>query len=70
MVLPEEMLVPYRGAGRDDTYPERLAQRIRTLVRHRERLKRGAVGPTIVAERFDYSVLSRKVRCIVETVLA
>ena len=69
LVLPDEMLVPYHGEGRDDTYPERLAQRIRTLVRHRERLKRGAVGPGIVAEHFDYNVLSPKVRGIVEMLL-
>lgn len=68
-VLPEEMLVPYYGAKRDDTYPERLAQRIRLLVRHRERLKRGRFGPPLVAGRFDYQVLSRKVRRIVERVL-
>jgi len=69
LVLPEEMLVPYCGSERDDTYPGRLAQRICLLVQHRERLKRGAIGPGIVAERFDYNALSRKVRRIVERVL-
>ncbi|MFH1007008.1 MAG: glycosyltransferase [Candidatus Latescibacterota bacterium] len=68
-VLPEEMLVPYEGAGRDDGYPARLAQRIRDLVQHRERLELGNIGPGIVAERFCYQGLSRKIRCIVEGLL-
>ncbi len=61
LVLPPSMLVPYDGPGRDNSYPGRLAERIRQLVPARRRL--AAARPTnraIARARFDYRVLSTK----------
>jgi glycosyltransferase involved in cell wall biosynthesis len=67
-VLPAEMLVPYDGT-RDDRYPERLAERIRSLVARPEGLNRAAQSRAIAQDHFDYDVLAARVGRTIQEVL-
>ncbi len=58
-VLPDEMLVEYRGV-RDEGYPERLADRVRLLLQNPARLCRETECRDIAASHFDYVRLYRK----------
>lgn len=60
-ILPPEMLLPYTGV-RDDSYPERLAAKIRDVYQRRERVSGMARSRTIAREMFDYRVLAHAVR--------
>lgn len=68
-VLADEMLVPYRGV-RDPGYPQRLAQRLRGLLDHPERLALGAQGVEIARERFDYRVVAAALRQVLDGLAA
>jgi glycosyltransferase involved in cell wall biosynthesis len=68
-VLPPEMLVPYHGT-KDEQYPQRLAERITTLVAHPERLNRQAESRTVAQNNFDYSVLAAKVGQTIQEILS
>jgi glycosyltransferase involved in cell wall biosynthesis len=59
LVLPPEMRIEYRGTV-DQEYPARLADRLRGLIRHRERLAAGAKNIETARTIFDYDVLSRR----------
>jgi len=56
-VLPDPMLVPFDGAD-DPSFPERLAERISTLLERPERLKKGVQNRERAKRTFDYEVLS------------
>jgi Glycosyl transferases group 1 len=64
-VLPEEMLVPYDGTI-DRAYPVRLANRVRQLMAHPERLARGASGVDLARRHFDYDRLARRLDALFE----
>jgi glycosyltransferase involved in cell wall biosynthesis len=68
-VLPPEMLVPYAGT-KDEQYPERLAERIRTLAGQPERLNRHGQSRTIAQSHFDYDVLAARVGRTIQEILA
>jgi hypothetical protein len=68
-VLPQEMLVPYAGT-KDEQYPERLAERIRTLAGQPERLNRHGQSRTIAQSHFDYDVLAARVGRTIQEILA
>jgi glycosyltransferase involved in cell wall biosynthesis len=68
-VLPDEMLVPYHGVV-DREYPSRLAERIRELAAHRERLAAGLDGVALARQHFDYDRLAPRVERVLEDLLA
>jgi glycosyltransferase involved in cell wall biosynthesis len=64
-LLPDEMLVDYEGTW-DEKYPEKIAERLRTLVADPSRLAAG-IGLRNTASEFDYSrVAARAARLIAE----
>jgi hypothetical protein len=67
-VLPKEMLVSYDGA-RDDGYPARLAERVRALVTHPDRLDAGLANVDVARREFDYDVLARRVDRVMQDVI-
>src|SRR6266446_3622435 len=67
LVLDDEMLVPYDGV-KDESYPLKLAQRINQLLK-----RKSSFGPlethiALAREQFDYSVLSKRVAAVIESV--
>ena len=60
-VLPPEMLVPYHGT-KDSQYPSRLADRVRWLLEHPERLRQPQVSIAIAQTHFDYDTLADRLR--------
>jgi glycosyltransferase involved in cell wall biosynthesis len=64
-VLDDDMLVEYNGTL-DPHYPERLAERIRTLLAEPERLEAGAKGIQRARTLFDYNVLVGKLRAVLK----
>ena len=66
-VLPPEMLLDYRSAGRDDDYPARLAERLRALIDRRDELARPARSVAIAREHFDYDRLAARMREVLRT---
>lgn len=68
-VLPDEMLVPYQGTV-DREYPKRLAERVRDVAAHRERLAAGFDGIALARQHFDYDRLAPRVDGVLVQVLA
>ncbi|MCS6804269.1 MAG: glycosyltransferase [Acidobacteriota bacterium] len=64
LVLDEDMLVDYEGV-KDREYPQRLAQRIRAIVRDRAQLERGERNRRVAAEYFDYDVLAERLKNVI-----
>ena len=56
-------LLPYRGV-KDDSYPERLAEHLRTLYSNRDLLKKGEAGISIVRDSLQNKMLSQKLESI------
>ena len=69
LVLPEEMRVPYAGVV-DASYPSRLAERVEGLLAQPERLRAGEALISVAREKFDYTVLARRVRNVLERVVS
>jgi glycosyltransferase involved in cell wall biosynthesis len=69
LVLPDEMLVDYNGTV-DRGYPARLAERVRGLLAHPERLRARDQGPAIAREHFDYEILARRIAGTLTSLLA
>jgi len=68
-VLDDEMLVEYEGV-KDLRYPQKLAERIMTLLDHPEMLKRSMSNVAVAKERFDYSVLAERMANLIRATLA
>ncbi|MGZ3458664.1 MAG: glycosyltransferase [Archangium sp.] len=68
LVLPEEMRVPYEGVV-DAAYPARLAERVEGLRARPERLRAGEALVNVAREKFDYVVLTERVREVLERVM-
>lgn len=66
-VLPKKMLLDYYGI-RDDTYPERLAQRIRNLILEKKYMEEKIKLDEIARRMFDYQLLSLKIKNIIKTI--
>jgi glycosyltransferase involved in cell wall biosynthesis len=60
-VLPPRMLVPYNGTI-DLEYPSRLADRVRSLLKHPGSLQQQAECVAIAQTHFDYDILAASVR--------
>ena len=63
-VLPEAMLIDYHGT-RDESYPQRLAERIRSLLRDRS-CRLGSSAVQIARQHFDYDVLAPRIGDVLE----
>ena len=64
-VLPEEMLVEYRGVV-DADYPDRLAERIETLLAKPERLQAARALIQVAWKQFSYPILAKRLRPLLE----
>ncbi|MBI2322212.1 MAG: glycosyltransferase [Chloroflexi bacterium] len=60
-VLPEEMLLDYRGRY-DPHYPQRLAERVRWILAHRDALALGSRGVAIAKEHFEFRKVAQAAR--------
>jgi glycosyltransferase involved in cell wall biosynthesis len=69
LVLPACMRVPYVGV-RDEAYPERLAVRLRELMKSPDRESLGASLVERCKEAFDYDVLTQRLRSVLHSSLA
>jgi glycosyltransferase involved in cell wall biosynthesis len=67
-VLPPEMLVPYRGT-RDSDYPDRLARRIRSLLKRPELIWKPATSVAIAQTHFEYCTLTDRLRGTIHDLL-
>lgn len=65
-VLPDDMLVPYAGRW-DETYPAKLAARLRELATHPERLSGGA-ALRLKAEKYAYPTISGTAAALIDSV--
>jgi glycosyltransferase involved in cell wall biosynthesis len=68
LVLDDEMLVEYEGV-KDLQYPQKLAEKITTLLNHPEMLKRSLRNVAVAKERFDYSILADRIANLIKTTL-
>jgi glycosyltransferase involved in cell wall biosynthesis len=68
LVLDDDMLVDYDGV-KDVQYPQRLAERIRDILRDRAQLERGERNRRVAAEQFDYDVLAERLRNVISDVI-
>src|SRR5207237_3490480 len=59
VVLEREMLVDYRGV-KDAAYPQRLTERIESLLHHPEMLKHVARNQLLAKKYFDYEILAER----------
>jgi glycosyltransferase involved in cell wall biosynthesis len=60
-------LLPYHGV-RDDAHPQRLADHLRYLLAHPERLESALQGREIARTHFDYPLLAQKVQALCQEV--
>jgi glycosyltransferase involved in cell wall biosynthesis len=58
-VLPAEMLVDYEGV-KDERYPERLAERVQSLLAQPEMLQRASTNLELARNHFDYFMLAER----------
>ena len=69
-VLAPEMLVAYEGV-KDEQYPQKLVERIQTILAHPERLEQAAANIGLARKHFDYSLLAERVGSVIEkTIMA
>ena len=67
LVLEDEMRVPYTGVM-DASYPSKLAERIDPLLERRHSFGPLQKNITLAREQFDYSVLSKRLGDVIESV--
>lgn len=68
IVLPREMLVDYEGV-KDEGYPQRLRERIETILDHPEILERAADNVPLAKEHFDYAILAERMKQVIGTTM-
>src|SRR5207253_6361940 len=66
LVLDNEMLVPYNGV-KDESYPLKLAERINQLVERKGSFRPSEKNIALAREQFDYSVLSKRIAAVIES---
>jgi glycosyltransferase involved in cell wall biosynthesis len=69
-VLPPDRLLPYAGSGRDPDYPARLAEKIRDLMYHPNRLRPDGQGIELARRHFDYNRLAHLLAGVIDRTLA
>ncbi|MBC8030781.1 MAG: glycosyltransferase [Pyrinomonadaceae bacterium] len=67
-VLEPEMLVPYDDV-KDEQYPQKLAERIRTILSHPEILDQAEANIALAKKHFDYSVLAERANRVIEAAI-
>lgn len=67
-VLPDCMLVPYSGSW-DLTYPGKLAERIREIVKDPAILQHDTMRLRAIAERFSYTLIAAQARRLIDDLL-
>lgn len=67
LVLADEHLIDYAGQF-DPSYPTRLAERLRDLASHRERVQMQGRGVALARRHFDYDVLAKRVNDVLRAV--
>jgi glycosyltransferase involved in cell wall biosynthesis len=67
-VLKQEMLVKYEGV-KDEQYPQKLAERIQTILADPNRLNRASSNVALAKEFFEYSRLAERLGDVIETVV-
>jgi glycosyltransferase involved in cell wall biosynthesis len=67
-ILNQEMLVKYEGV-KDGQYPQKLAERIQSILADPTRLNHAASNVALAKEFFEYSRLAERLGDIIETVL-
>lgn len=68
LVLDDEMLVDYEGV-KDETYPQKLADRIKSILKEPARLQSGAANVALAQKHFDYAVLAGRLEEFIEATL-
>ena len=68
VVLEQEMLVDYKGTI-DQDYPGKLKERIESLLHHPDMLKLSANNVTLAKKYFDYAILAKRMKEIIEATL-
>lgn len=68
LVLPRGMLIEYDGDW-DDSYPQRLADRIRELIDQPERLECAAASVELARQHFEYDLLAERLGGVLADVL-
>jgi glycosyltransferase involved in cell wall biosynthesis len=69
LVLDREMLLPYEGVT-DRRYPQRLAERVETILADPQRLERAvAANVALAKEYFEYSKLALALGAVIESVM-
>jgi len=64
-LLPEDMLIDYEGI-KDETYPERLAEKIKRFVMNKDQIIKSINLREIAAKEFNYNLLAGRVKNIIE----
>jgi glycosyltransferase involved in cell wall biosynthesis len=65
-VLNEEMLVDYDGVN-DESYPQKLVERIHSLLAAPDRIQEGRKNISLAKTHFEYSVLARRLDSVIQT---
>jgi glycosyltransferase involved in cell wall biosynthesis len=68
LVLDEEMLINYEGV-KDETYPQKLADRIKLILEQPERIKSGAANVSLAQKHFDYALLAGRLEEFIEATM-
>ena len=68
LVLDEEMLIAYEGV-KDELYPQKLADRIKLILKEPARLQSGAANVALAQKHFDYSLLAGRLEAFIEATL-
>lgn len=64
IVLEQEMLVEYEGV-KDQGYPQKLKERIETIMEHPEMLECSRRNIAVAKENFDYAVLAERMKEVI-----
>jgi hypothetical protein len=67
-VLAPEMLVPYEGV-KDEQYPQKLADRIRSIVSQPERLNLAEANLNLAKQYFDYGLLAERAGRVIDAAI-
>jgi glycosyltransferase involved in cell wall biosynthesis len=68
LVLDDEMLIDYEGV-KDQSYPQKLGQRIETILDHPEVLRGTTRGVALAKAQFDYGILAGRMGTILEATI-
>jgi predicted AAA+ superfamily ATPase len=67
IVLDEKMLVQYEGV-KDQNYPQKLRERIESIITNPELLNLAADNVDVAKKNFDYAVLAERLAVIIDSI--